>query len=387
MKAINDSYNTSLDSSMKEHFSNNTSKPEGDRVQAFVIVTLLVVIMVIGLFGNLIVVIIVTKKRRMQTFTNWMILNLSIADLWVALLSIPLEIPMELNNGVWIYGKTFCSIFYPLQTSSVYGSVFTLVALSFSRFWAIVKPFNRQPNILVAKILIGVIWICSFVVVIPYMSVLNYSEDSNGKQTCEENWTDKQRRTYTIAIFLFQYVFPLTIISIAYVYIIRELCYRKTAENNNCKLKQQETKKVVKLLCIITLTFAVCVLPYHIFALCAEFGGVNGDENYIVHIACYIFLYTNSALNPIIYNIFNAEFRDSFKELYRTLIIFIFYHKDMEKNIGFFSKRRRSYIPGSRLSRYSEETCTKIRNSRFITQAISKMAHRTLITVESMETA
>ena len=348
---------------------------EDDHTHVIVMVAFLIIIMVVALCGNLIVVVVVTKKRRMQTFTNWMILNLSIADLWVALLSIPLEIPMELNNGVWIYGKTFCSIFYPLQTSSVYGSVFTLVALSFSRFWAIVKPFNRQPNILVAKILIVIIWICSFVVVIPYMSVLNYSEDSNGKQTCEEKWTDKQRRTYTIAIFLFQYVFPLTIISMAYIYIIRELCYRKKADNNNCRRKQQETKKVVKLLCIITLTFAVCVLPYHIFGLCSEFGAVSKNEKtiYITKIACYLILYTHSAINPIIYNIFNTEFRSSFKDLYRTLAIFLFNYKNFNNEVGFFSKNRHSYIPGSRLSTISVETSVKVRNSKYFNEIINKM--------------
>ncbi|XP_065667421.1 galanin receptor 2a isoform X1 [Hydra vulgaris] len=381
MRSKNETYNISLHHSVIDKLSNDTKKSEVDHVEAIVIVTLLVVIMIISLFGNLIVVVIVTKKRRMQTFTNWMILNLSIADLWVALLSIPLEIPMELNNKQWIYGKTFCSIFYPLQTSCVYGSVFTLVALSFSRFWAIVKPFNRQPNIFMAKVLIGFIWICSFIVVIPYMSVLNYSEDDDGVQHCEEKWTNTQKRTYTIALFLFQYVFPLTIICMAYIYIIRELCYRKKTENNNCKIKQLETKKVVKLLCIITMTFAICVLPYHIFALCVEFGALDEEKNNIISLICYIFLYTNSALNPVIYNIFNAEFRESFKELYRTVIIFIFYNIDSEKNIGFFSKRRRSCAPSSRTSKYSEDTFTKSRNSRF-TQTFNKMASHSLITVD-----
>ncbi|XP_002163508.1 orexin receptor type 2 [Hydra vulgaris] len=334
-----------------------------DRSHVAVIVTLLIFIMVIALIGNIIVVIVVTKKKRMQTFTNWMILNLSIADLWVALLSIPLDIPMELNNQRWIYGKTLCSLIYPLQTSSVYGSVFTLVALSLSRFWAIAKPFKRQPNIFAAKVIIAAIWFCSLVVVIPYMLVLKYSE-TNGVQSCSENWTDKQRKTYTIAIFVFQYVFPLMVISIAYTYIIRELCSQKNGENNNCRRKQQESKKVVKLLCIITLVFAICILPYHIFALCVEFGILNRESNYILNLTCYIFLYAHSAINPFIYNIFNTEFRDSFKELCKALLHFLFNYKTMNGN-AYVSRSRLSYLPGNRLSTISTNTIIRVRYSKY----------------------
>ena len=66
----------------------------------------------------------------MRTFTNCLILNLAVADLSVALICIPLEIPLELNGFVWIYGNTFCMMFYPLQSATIFASAFTLGKLT-----------------------------------------------------------------------------------------------------------------------------------------------------------------------------------------------------------------------------------------------------------------
>ena len=132
-------------------------------------VTVCCIIFVISVFGNSVVTTVVCRKRRMQTATNWLIVNLALSDLAVTLICIPLEIPLFLNGQKWPYGGFFCRMLYPLQTMTVYLSVFTLVALSLSRYWAIVYPMRRQPSVKHAKICIGVIWLLGFAAVIPYI--------------------------------------------------------------------------------------------------------------------------------------------------------------------------------------------------------------------------
>ena len=68
-----------------------------------VIIFTLVVILLVSLIGNSIVVLVIKKKQKMRTFTNCLILNLAVADLTVAVICIPLDIPLELNNFRWIY--------------------------------------------------------------------------------------------------------------------------------------------------------------------------------------------------------------------------------------------------------------------------------------------
>lgn len=342
--------------SITNQIDGEVGSSHGYHIPMEVVVGLMLLLFLINLIGNFIVVLIIAKKRRMQTFTNWLLLNLAIADLSVALICIPLEIPIEIK-GYWIYGRIFCKIFYPIQTASIYGSVFTLVALSFSRYWAIIHPFRSQPNVTHAKIMIGVIWVCSVVFVVPYISVLEYKDGS-----CGETWTASQKRIYTVAIFVFQFVLPMSVIAIAYCCIMYEFSFRKKYPSksvsttsavsaavppvpNKVRCKQQsENRKVVKLLLIITVTFAVCLLPFHTLGLVGEFYSSTFAYYNDIFLASYLLLYINSCLNPIIYNVFNERFRETFKELYKTLIAyFCLRHAENERE-DFFSSRRPSKL-------------------------------------------
>jgi len=280
--------------------------------------TISIIIAVLAFVGNFIVVFIVVKAQRMQSFTNWLILNLAISDIATALISIPFEIPSELKHGEWQYHPLLCHFFYPLQSAIVYGSVFTLVFLSLSRYWAIVYPFRQQLKIYHAKILIIVIWMFCFLFTIPYAMALRYNTDTN---SCEERWSYNDNLIYTIAIFAFQYILPLTIISLAYLRIVYDLCYTNEANANGKinKTKQAETKKIIKLLIIITISFAGCLLPYHVVALYQLIYPDVVVSRYISDLS-FLILYSNSALNPFIYNAFNEKFRKSFKEFYRRNI-------------------------------------------------------------------
>lgn len=283
------------------------------------VLALYILIMIITVVGNATVVVVVLKKRGMQTFTNYLILNLALADLSTGLIFIPLDLPMELNGGKWIYGKVFCHIFYPMQTSAIYGSVFTLVIMSASRYWAIMHPFRTQPTVGTAKIVICFIWLCSVLVVIPYTLVLEYDDE---KKTCTETWNMEQKRYYTLAIFIFQYCLPLAIITAAYSCIFYEIALKNKSKSlYEDKGKDREANRLIRLLLIITITFALCIMPYHAVALLWEFGSA-GEYVHIndVFLGCYFLLYLNSGLNPFIYNIFSSNFREAFMELYREMI-------------------------------------------------------------------
>ena len=303
--------------------ANGTGMEKSNRSNYYIIplqlvIALLILILLVNFIGNTIVVLVIINKRKMQTFTNWLILNLAVADLSVALFCIPLEIPLEINHE-WIYGKFFCNIFYPIQSATIYGSVFTLVVLSCCRYSAIIHPFRRQPKKFEAKVLICIIWVSSLLLVTPYMMGLKYNGET---KECMEVWSNEQRRIYTIATFTIQYVLPLTIIIVAYAFIIYEIALKKGPSSSLYEDKQrnEESKKLIKLLLIITTTFALCVLPYHVVALSLEFG--NGESfKYIedVSLGAYLLLYLNSAFNPVIYNVFSSSFREAFTESHKRI--------------------------------------------------------------------
>ena len=71
------------------------------------------------------------------------------------------------------------------------------VALSCSRYWAIVQPFRTQPSMFAAKLIISVIWTSSVLLVIPFMLGLQYVEES---KSCEEVWSTALRQMYGLAL-------------------------------------------------------------------------------------------------------------------------------------------------------------------------------------------
>ena len=276
---------------------------------------------------------VVIFSKKMQTFTNWMILNLAIADLALGILCIPLEIPLEMNGGNWIYGEIICVILYPLQTVTVYASVFTLIMLSCSRYYAIVCPLSQQPRRIHAKILIVVIWLLSFILVTPYMAVLHTSLiDAEGK-VCQAAWSSYSKRTYTIVCFVLQYAIPLTIMTASYSRIIYDINFKDIPRQRRLSYAdiviRKENEKLTKLLLVVTLTFLLCGLPYQIVSFMLEILDYK-QANHSVIVMCYMVLLLNSVLNPILYNLFSSSFRNAFTGLVRSCVSY-FWRKKADK--------------------------------------------------------
>ena len=91
-----------------------------------------IIILVLGIIGNVLVVLVVAKRRKMRTVTNYFILNLACADLTVLISNIPIDLTTRFLKK-WIFGKVLCKIIKPLQTMGTIASILTLVAISLSR--------------------------------------------------------------------------------------------------------------------------------------------------------------------------------------------------------------------------------------------------------------
>ncbi|XP_020621493.1 neuropeptide FF receptor 1-like [Orbicella faveolata] len=277
------------------------------------------IIFLISVIGNTLVCIVIVRRHRMRTVTNCFILNLAVADLAITCICIPFDIPVQENNYKWPYGSLLCKLLYPLQTMAMFASIFTLMAVSLNRYWAIVYPLQNQMSKRHAKGFISVIWLLSALVTLPYILVLRLDEET---VSCEEHWpvNVNYRKAYTLSLFLVQYVVPLTVITLVYLKIAREMrkCIkkRKTSCINRdlSKSHQIERKRVVRMLIVVTALFAVCVLPNNIMWLWLDFG--NGEEYehfWDVVAVTNIILFANSAANPIAYTICHDNFREEFR--------------------------------------------------------------------------
>lgn len=277
-----------------------------------VIITIEALIIVVGLLGNVLVIFIVIKVRRMQTYTNWLILNLSLGDLLVTLICIPFDIAL-LIHGEWVFGKYLCRIYYPLGTTVMSNSVFSIVALNCSRYWAIARPYRHQPTISDGKKIICLIWTLSALTSLPQMFSLTYNDEF---EVCYETWTEKEEQIYATIIFTFTCVFPLVATSVTYTLIVNSLkSPRKISYVDNRKLK--ENYQLITLSIVITATFTICVVPNQIVWILHSYTNFD-DLMYAndIRIGAYLLSFLNSALNPIVFNVFSGSFRKAFGDLW-----------------------------------------------------------------------
>ena len=161
-------------------------------------------------------------------------------------------------------------------------------------FNSTVHPYRRPPNTTQAGVIIVIIWLLSTIVVTPYMYFLHLNHHAS---RCEETWNEKQRKTFSVFTFTLQYCIPVVIITFSYSMIVHDLKFRRHPKTSTTseRYKKKENAKLSRLVFIITVTFALCVLPYHCVALWVEFG--EGEQyQYIedVSIIAFFILYLNS---------------------------------------------------------------------------------------------
>ena len=97
-----------------------------------------------------------------------LIFNLTIADLIVTFVMIPLEIGWRLTQS-WIAGDFMCKIMMTLRAFGPYLSSMVLVCISLDRYFAIIHPFKSNNTERSKKMLIFA-WIISLVCSLPQVS-------------------------------------------------------------------------------------------------------------------------------------------------------------------------------------------------------------------------
>ncbi|XP_031563615.1 QRFP-like peptide receptor [Actinia tenebrosa] len=272
------------------------------------------VIFVISFIGNSCVCVVVWRKAGMKTVMNYFLVNLAVADLAFTVICIPFDLPVQENGYKWPFHESLCKVIFPLQTMCAFASVFTLAAISLSRFRAVVHPMKRQLNLPATRAVICIIWLSSLVFVIPYGLVLRVNRDTN---QCEEDWPQPAhlyRTTYTISIFIAQYLIPLALIFWAYVRIYFEMA-ANSARYHQCTRNEHaiETRKVLRTAIAVTVLFAICMLPNHIVWVMMDFIEDNsfiGCSSWLV--VANICVFANSAADPIVYTVFHEKYRKEF---------------------------------------------------------------------------
>lgn len=294
---------------------------KGIKAAAYIFVILL------SLFGNAMVIRVVHKNRRMRTITNYLIINMALADLLTTVFNmLPTTYWIFQGLDVWAMGgwigEALCKLLNFSQSLSISVSVFTLCAIAFDRFFAIFRPLKRVITFRVAKCIIAATWLGSIVVSGPQLYVLTTAGEK-GVAQCVENWgppfdAATAPRDYTIALFFLLYALPLTVIASLYTVIMLKLWRRRAPGQeltSNQEHKDKTNRKVLKMLVTVVIVFTLSWLPLYVrmFVMFAESDRYICGLPYDMDFLTLYLGHANSAVNPYIYVIFNENYRRGFR--------------------------------------------------------------------------
>ena len=277
-------------------------------------------IFVVALFGNSFGLFVVLKRSASKNITNLFIANMAIADLLLTVTVMPYSVAFLYRNSRWVpgvIGTITCKALYYIMPVAIAASVFTMLFISFDRFYAIFYPFKekvfRNP-----KILSAIIWMSSVLLMLPYAFAAQVSYSPKFKEhRCNNEWPwEKSRKGKTIfhvIVFILVYALPLSITTVIYSLICRKLWLRKIPGNvtdGNRAAAEKSKRKVVRLLIILCAVFAVCWFPVYVDHY---FWFVRPDLIHLLPMEAQSYFtwiaHANSAINPCLYILLNGRFR------------------------------------------------------------------------------
>ena len=300
-----------------------------------------VVIFLVALFGNSVgfYVVVMKKESSSTSVTNLFIGNMAVADLLLAITIMPFSVAfLYRDTTLWIggtLGSITCKVFFYVMPVFISASVFTMMLISFDRFYAVFYPwkekFFQKP-----KVLSAIIWISSFGLMTPFVLMFQTNEEQPGVYYCLQEWqwappddadfteTYKVLKSFHICLFVLLYALPLSVTLFIYFLISRKLWLRKIPGNvtdRKIAAEKRLKRKVTRLLVITCVVFAVCWFPVYVNHY---FTYVRRDQlqklplkvqllfNWIAH--------ANSALNPCLYILLNEKFRQKFQATLHNLL-------------------------------------------------------------------
>ena len=268
-----------------------------------------IVLLPIGIAGNLLVIIVVKKKRYLRTKTNFLLANLAASDLMANILAYTVGIARAFPMPSRTLGVFLCKInsYYPAAS---FCSILTLTVIAMERYNAIVKPLSSGLKFEKRTLcyFIIAIWILSLAAATP----LVFFDDYNSEQFCVRTWSIHWNFTFWTCAIVLAIALPVMVIIYCYFHIIRTLYFGPKVIPMNIphEVDAQEKKKVIKLSIIVSSVIIIAFTPFSVVRQLEIHGPVPNE----VTVLALSLVLLSSVLNPFIYAFQSTNYRQAFKE-------------------------------------------------------------------------
>ncbi|XP_021472197.2 thyrotropin-releasing hormone receptor-like [Oncorhynchus mykiss] len=313
--------------------------PQNSMEVQVITIVLALLICGVGIAGNIMVVLVVLRTKHMMTPTNCYLVSLAVADL-VVLLAAGLPNISEVVDS-WIYGYAGCLCITYLQYLGINVSSCSITAFTIERYIAICHSIKAQFICTVsrAKRIISFVWIFTSLYCMMWLFLVDTNETVYADGVLVSCGYRVSRNLYMPIYFLdlsLFYVLPLIVAVVLYGLIARILLMSPLPTNLNGNSEGSihqgrssstvkvlgktnkgavtSRKQVTKMLAVVVIIFSLLWMPYRTLVVVNSFMDPPYLNTWFL-LFCRLCIYTNSAINPIIYNLMSQKFRASFKKL------------------------------------------------------------------------
>ncbi|CAI2347231.1 unnamed protein product [Caenorhabditis sp. 36 PRJEB53466] len=319
---------------------------------AIVIPTVIIyaTVFLLGLFGNTCTCIVIVANKSMHNPTNYYLFSLAISDIIALILGLPMELYQSLDYSYpYRFSEQICKARAFLIEFTSYASIMIICCFSFERWLAICYPLQTKifSTLWRANVLIVLAWSISFLCALPIAFIVKINYLPLPHFALNQSWTNlvssdgfsvmrtefcamnqarpDQQKNIIIFAFTAFFIVPAIAIVIMYAHIAIKL---NSSENTkelkeDPLIKQRRSKSnrtVLKMLLSVVITFFLCWLPFHIQRLLSVYimsepSAISPPVQFLSMIVFYISgfcYYSNSAANPILYNILSEKYRSAF---------------------------------------------------------------------------
>jgi len=332
---------------------------------------LLALITLATVLSNAFVVATIYLTRKLHTPANFLIGSLAVTDLLVSILVMPISIVYTVSK-TWALGQIVCDIWLSSDITFCTASILHLCVIALDRYWAITHAleYSKRRTVRRAAVMVAVVWVIAISISIPPL----FWRQAKAHEELTECMVNTDQISYTLYSTFGAFYVPTVLLVILYgrIYVAARsrilktpagrakrfttaqliqtsagssLCSINSASiqeahlhsgsapggasplfTNSVKVKLADNvlerkrlcaareRKATKTLGIILGAFIVCWLPFFVGTLVLAICKECWFDPLLFDVFTWLG-YLNSLINPVIYTVFNDEFKQAFQKL------------------------------------------------------------------------
>lgn len=296
---------------------------------------LTILVMILGVAGNLLTIVALLRCPRVRNVAAAFIISLCVADLLFCVTVLPFS-ASRFIHGTWTHGGALCTVVPFMRYGNVGVSLLSIAMITINRYIMIAHYgiYGRVYRAGWIAAMIVFCWLFSYGMQLPTLigvwGVFGFDKQLG---TCSIR-PDAAGRSSKTALFVTAFVVPCIIIIGCYArifWVVHESERRMRAhgarsagaragplagpkqqgrgEGREMRAKRNEWR-ITKMVLAIFLSFLCCYLPITIVKVTDTNVRYPG-----LHVTGYLLLYLSACINPIIYVIMNAQYRQAYRSV------------------------------------------------------------------------